>query len=223
MIKAVIFDCDGLLIDTETPWFLANRELYQEHGVDLPLELYAQCIGNPTFEDFDPYVNLKNQLNGSMEIDEMKAKARLIHKRIMKNQDLRPGVREYLESAKKRGYKIGLASSSDRTWIDEQLTKFNILHYFDSIHTGDTVEKVKPYPDLYLSALKNLEVKPHEAVAFEDSLNGLKAAKAAEIYCVVVPNEATSHLKFTNYDLKLESMQEFTLEQVVKKVIPSST
>ncbi|ADU29009.1 HAD family hydrolase [Evansella cellulosilytica] len=216
-IKAVIFDCDGLLIDTETPWYLALKEIYESYQLDLPLEVYAQCIGS-NFDGYDPYFSLKKQAQELVNIDETKNKARTIHKRLMKEQQLRPGVVEYLQDAKRLGLKVALASSSNREWIEEQLKAFQILSFFDSIHTGDTVERVKPFPDLYEAALRSLHVKKEEAVVFEDSLNGLKAANNAGIPCVVIPNEVTAHLPFKTHTHKLASMGDMPLESLLQKL-----
>ncbi|WP_096202903.1 HAD family hydrolase [Bacillus sp. FJAT-45350] len=218
MIKAVIFDCDGLLIDTETPWYWANKELYQQYDIDLPLELYAKCIGNPTFEDFHPYEYLKEKGQLKIETKELQKKAGAIHKRIMSTQELRQGVIDYLEEAKKLGVKIGLASSSNEAWVLNLLNRFDILGYFDTICTGDMVERAKPYPDLYEAALKNLQVNKHEAIAFEDSVNGLLAAKAAGLSCVIVPNEATSVLTFENHDFQIESMSDMSLKEIFNEI-----
>ncbi len=216
--KAVIFDCDGLLIDTETPWYYANKELYKQYNLDLPIELYAKCIGNPNFDDFHPYEYLKSKAEVEVNIDEVRREARRIHQKIMMQQNLRPGVIDYLQFAKNIGLKIGLASSSNREWVEEHLQKFNILQYFDTIQTGEMVERVKPFPDLYEAAIKQLGIQRDEVVAFEDSVNGLKAAKAAGIRCVVVPNEATSYLSFESYDFMLKSMKEMDLSEVLQKV-----
>jgi HAD superfamily hydrolase (TIGR01509 family) len=121
----------------------------------------------------------------------------------------------YLEAAKEMGLKIGLASSSTRSWVTGHLERIGLLHYFETVKTSDDVEQVKPNPALYLEAAKALGVKPEEAVAFEDSLNGAKAAKAAGMYCVVIPNPVTKHMNFEETDLVLESLAEKELHQLL--------
>ncbi|WP_096188120.1 HAD family hydrolase [Evansella halocellulosilytica] len=219
MIKAVIFDCDGLIVDTETPWYKAFKAIYQDYEIDLPLELYAQCIGNTTQEEFDPHIYLEAQSRMKIDKGEMENRAKQLHSEMMTDEKLRPGVKNYLQAAKNAGLKIGLASSSDRDWIDYYLKKYNLVSFFDTIQTGDTVEVVKPHPELYENAIKALDVEPHEAVAFEDSVNGLVAAKSAGLKCVIVPNEATSVLTFDNYDLRLSSMEEKNFEGVMKTIL----
>lgn len=218
MIKAIIFDCDGLLIDTETPWYIAFREIYEEHQVDLPLEMYAQCIGNSDFLQFNPYDYLEKCCKRKVDRNVIDRRVQEIHTRIMKDQTLLPGVENYLKRAQELGLKIGLASSSRRAWVEEHIKAHQIHHFFNTIHTKDEVECVKPHPELYLQAIQALGVEKHEVIAFEDSLNGLKAAKEAGIQCVIVPNEVTSCLPFENYDLRLSSMAELELEKVLETI-----
>jgi putative hydrolase of the HAD superfamily len=218
MIKALIFDCDGLLIDTETPWYIAFREVYREHQVDIPLEMYAQCIGNSDFAQFNPYDYLEECIKRKVDRKVIDKRVQEIHTSIMKDQKLLPGVENYLKRAKELGLKIGLASSSRRAWVEEHTKAHHIYHFFDTIHTKDEVEHVKPHPELYLQSIQALGIEKHEVIAFEDSLNGLKAAKEAGIKCVIVPNEVTACLPFDNYDVKLSSMLDLELDEVLKKV-----
>lgn len=111
--------------------------------------------------------------------------------------------------------KIGLASSSYKNWVEQFLIELNILHYFDVIQTRDNVKKVKPDPEIYQNVVKLLGLEPSEAIAFEDSLNGSKAALAAGLNCVVVPNRITQYLPFDNYHLRLDSMSDKSLQDVI--------
>ncbi|GAB2693234.1 HAD family hydrolase [Paenibacillus thermoaerophilus] len=217
MIKAVIFDFDGLIIDTETAWYQAFSRVYADHGEQLPLELFAQCIG--TLDDvFDPYVELERRLGKTIDRDALRKRAGELHAEIMADADLRPGVRDYLDAARQLGLGIALASSSPRSWIDPYLERYHLKHYFHSLHTGDTVKRVKPDPELYVRALDSLGVSGNEALAFEDSENGLRAALGAGLRCVVVPNEATAHLAFDGASLRLGSMAELPLAKVLEAV-----
>lgn len=215
MIKAIIFDFDGLIIDTETAWYEAYSETMSFYDSHLPLEQFVKCIGthDTVLHDF-----FKEQLGESCNIDEIEEKARSIHKVKMKDPQAREGVKDYLEAAKEFGYKIALATSSSREWVTYYLEELGLISYFESIVTRDDVEKVKPAPDLYIKALDSLNVTPEEALAFEDSLNGSKAAIAAGIKCVIVPNPVTESLVFENHALKLTSMAEKSLMDVIKHV-----
>lgn len=117
MIKAVVFDFDGLIIDTESPWYDAYRAAFQDYGVDLPLELWLKCVGT-TFAAFDPIVYLEEQSGGTIDRNEIFAKTRKRHDQIMQEKGLREGVQSYLEDAAAKGLRIGLATSSSRAWID---------------------------------------------------------------------------------------------------------
>ncbi len=216
MIKAVIFDFDGLIIDTETPWYEIFYEIYKEHGASLPLELWAKCVGSSD-EYFDPYGYLQERIKRPVDRDGIRKLSEERHSSTMKKADLRPGVREYLKSAKSMGIKVGVASSSDRGWVEGYLRRFSLMDYFDSICTREDVTIVKPDPEIYLKAMERLGVKGHEAIAFEDSPNGAMAAKRAGLYCVVVPNDITKRLSFTEYDSMIKSMAETSLESVIKR------
>ncbi|KAB7704083.1 HAD-IA family hydrolase [Bacillus aerolatus] len=213
MIKAVIFDFDGLILDTETAWYEAYKETMGFYKSDLPLEHFVKCIGT---DDTELHKFFKEQLGESCSIEEIEARAKSIHKVKMKTSEAREGVKDYLEEAKKVGYKIALASSSTKEWVTHYLGELGLLNYFEVIITGDTVDKVKPAPDLYLKAIEVLNIHPTEAVAFEDSLNGLQAALAAGLKCVIVPNPVTEALAFENHHLRLKSMVEKSLTDVIK-------
>lgn len=217
MIKAIVFDCDGLIIDTETPHYEAFCSVYRKYGADLPLEIYVQCVGS-SFDRFNPYDYLQECVGRPFDTVEVEQAVVKKFDELMVRQSLLPGVRKYLQEAKQLGLRIGLASSSDSNWVNGFLTQHHIVDFFDTIQTKDKVKQVKPDPELYVRAVEALGVSGREAVAFEDSSNGLKAAKAAGLHCVVVPNAITSHLEFEGYDLKLRSMEEISLAEVIQEV-----
>jgi putative hydrolase of the HAD superfamily len=216
MIKAVIFDFDGLIIDTETIWYEAFKEALSQFEVDLSIDQFALVIGTD-----DTVLNqyMMDNLKESATITEVRESAsRLFHEKIGQ-PILREGVEDYLIASKEAGLKIGLASSSKRSWVEKYLKQLDILPYFEVIKTSDDVTSVKPDPELYLQAIKALGVKPEEAVAFEDSLNGLKAARAAGLKCVIFPNPVTTNLAFEDYSLRFSSMAERPLPLILKEII----
>jgi putative hydrolase of the HAD superfamily len=217
MIKAIIFDFDGLILDTETPWFHAYRQMFEELGATLPLVEWAKSIGTQDGE-FSPMVYLEQQIGKKVDHIQMKEEVRLKYAQLVQTMQVRPGVVAYLEAAQKLGLRIGLASSSDRYWVESYLNKYGLYSYFEVIRTMDDVVKVKPDPELYLQALEHLGVRADEAIVFEDSLNGLRAAKAAGIYCVIVPNEVTNELDFVDHDLRLKSMEDMSLADIMNRV-----
>ncbi|WP_064094476.1 HAD family hydrolase [Rossellomorea aquimaris] len=215
-MKGIVFDFDGLMIDTESVWFDAFRDTLNElHDVEIELERYSSCIGTDDAPLFSYYTELVGEEIDSELITEMVEKR--YHER-MSDPQLREGVMDYLEAAKKQGLKIGLASSSSRKWVLSYLEKCNVKGYFEVIKGKEDVEKVKPDPALYREAVKELGLMPQEVVAFEDSLNGSKAAIEAGLFCVIVPNPVTSHLPFEGYHGRLATMKEKGLIEVLESV-----
>ncbi|MDQ6423359.1 HAD family hydrolase [Paenibacillus sp. LHD-117] len=210
MIKAIIFDFDGTIIDTETAWYYAFRDAYLEHGVELGVEQYSQCLGT-SLQLFNPYEYLMTELGLPIDKEVFKARIRADHTARMDLEEVRDGVRDYLRQAKEAGLRIGLATSSDRAWIDKYMDRLGIRDYFEVIRCADDVSKVKPDPELYLSALEALGVRADEAVAIEDSPNGARAAVAAGMHCVIVPNTLTKLLSFDPSDrcYRMESLSDF--------------
>jgi HAD superfamily hydrolase (TIGR01509 family) len=121
-----------------------------------------------------------------------------------------------LQSAQALDLRIGLASSSTFAWVAGYLEIHNLTHYFETKRTRDDVVKVKPNPELYLKALTDLGVLPIEAIAFEDSPNGSLAAKRAGMYCVIIPNTITGGLVFGETDLRIDSMEQMSLPEVIE-------
>lgn len=198
-MKAIIFDFDGTIIDTETAWYYAFRDRYKEYGVELTLEQYSLCLGT-SLDAFNPYTYLNTELKLGIDEDKFRDIIHRDHAERMSRERIRDGVLDVLRHAKAAGLRIGLATSSKREWIDAHLDQLGIRDYFEVIRTADDVSRVKPDPDLYIQAVAALEVKPHEAVAIEDSPNGARAAVAAGMHCVIVPNELTKMLAFDPSD-----------------------
>jgi beta-phosphoglucomutase-like phosphatase (HAD superfamily) len=115
--------------------------------------------------------------------------------------------------------RIGLASSSSCDWVQNHLTRLGLIGYFDSLRARDDVVLAKPDPALYLSVVSDLGVPPHQALALEDSPNGIRAAKLAGLYCVAVPNHLTSQLDLDEADLRLTSLAEIRLEALLQKLV----
>ncbi|GHF51930.1 HAD superfamily hydrolase (TIGR01509 family) [Deinococcus metalli] len=185
--RAVIFDFDGTILDTESREFLHWQQLYREHGRELALSEWQRGIG--TWGAFDPWAGLPEAVQADREAVHARLRDTL-HADIAA-QDVRPGVRAVLEDVKARGLALGLATSSDRAWVTRWLSQHALLDLFGALATRDDVRRVKPDPELYVLAAERLGVPAAECVAVEDSFNGATAAVAAGMRVVVVPNDVT--------------------------------
>ncbi len=208
----MIFDFDGLILDTEGPGFRAWTELYTSHGCTLPFDKYSACIG--TVAAFDLHAYLEELSGRSFDRVEVEKDCNARWARFMKDEPLLPGVAACIASAKARGMKLAIASSSTEKWVTHNLRRFRLLEQFDAICTRDYVTAVKPDPALYLLALEKLGVDAGEAMAFEDSPPGVLAAKRAGLYCIAVPNPLTKDLPLELADRRLRSLEEFNLDDV---------
>jgi HAD superfamily hydrolase (TIGR01509 family) len=211
-VRALIFDFDGLIVDTESPGFRAWSEVYEAQGCSLPFEKYSACIG--TIGGFDLHGYLEEQSGRSFERSELEHACNARWLELMKDQQLLPGIATCVASAKARGLKLAIASSSTQTWVTRNLRRFGLLGQFDTVCTRDFVSAVKPDPALYLLALEKLAVTADEAIAFEDSPPGILAAKRAGLFCIAVPNSLTRDLPLDLADRRLSSLEEFDLDNV---------
>jgi HAD superfamily hydrolase (TIGR01509 family) len=215
MIKALIFDFDGLILDTEGPEYQSWQEIYQAYGCSLSLSKWTEAIG--TLDTFDPYDDMAQQLGQPVDRAVVGARQRTRFNELMADQSILPGVERCIFKARELGLKLGLASSSSRRWVTGYLGQLGLQAYFDSIKCGDDVECTKPDPAVYVATLQALKVKAHEAIALEDSPNGVLAAKRAGIFCVAVPNAMTQQLSFDLADLQISSLAELSLEKLLSK------
>lgn len=215
MLKAIIFDFDGLVIDTEMPDFLSWQEIYQAHDVNFILTDWLPLVGTgPTTSPFDIFDHLEERSGKTIDRETIRQQRMKRNLELIASQPVLPGVEELIHEAKKRGLLLAVASSSSRAWVTGHLRERNLLHYFDAIACGDEVRHAKPQPDVYQSALTQLGVEPQEAIALEDSLNGMRAARAAGIFCVVIPNPLTKDFDFTEASLQLTSLTELSLDNI---------
>lgn len=215
-LQGLIFDFDGLILDTELPEYQSWQEIFQEHGRTLPLPVWATRVGTSS-SVFDPYVYLEEQLGSFIDRQAVQAKHRQRCRELQRDQDALPGVRQCIHRAKALGMKLGVASSSRHAWVDGNLTRLGLYSYFDCIRCRDDVEQVKPHPELYLLVLRDLGLRPDQAIVLEDSPNGILAAKRAGIFCVAIPNAVTRDLPFDSPDLVLHSMDDLPLEELLLK------
>ncbi|MEC2071388.1 HAD family hydrolase [Alkalihalophilus marmarensis] len=213
MVKGVIFDFDGLILDTETHQYLLLQEIFSEYGCELPIERWQQEIG--THSGFSPFQYLSENIHQKIDPPILQKQFKEKFNKKLVGEQARDGVEEYLQEAKELKLKIGLASSSNYKWVSTHLDNLNILHYFDCIKTSDDVEKVKPDPALYLETAKELGLLAEECLVFEDSANGALAAKEANMKCIIVPNQVTHTMNFCSVAHRMNSMSEMALKEVI--------
>ena len=220
MIQALIFDFDGLILDTETPEFVCWQNIYREHGFELPLEKWGSIIGGNGHSDFDAADHLSHLSQGQLDSAALRARNRLESHNVIMSQGPMPGVREYLDEAKRMGLKLAIASSSHHAWVDDHAKRIGVFDYFDQVIAADDVGlgRTKPNPDLFITALSRLKVPKEAAIVFEDSPNGVKAANRAGIFVVAVPNSVTSALALDGANLILKSLSEMSLSQLLDTV-----
>jgi HAD superfamily hydrolase (TIGR01509 family) len=215
--KALVFDFDGLILDTEGPDFQSWQECYAEHGCELPLDVWAHCIGVPA-KVFDPAAHLETLAGRPLNAEALRRTRRERFYELLEGQTPLDGVETCLRDATRLGLGLAVASSATRDWVVPHLERHGLLHYFQSIRCCEDVPRAKPHPDLFLAAVGALGVKPEEAVAFEDSPNGIRAAKRAGLYCVAVPNPVTRQLPLDEADLVLSSLAELPLEELLARL-----
>lgn len=215
MLRAVVFDFDGLILDTERIEFVAFQSIFEEHGHVLTLEKWSGCVGTD-LSIYNPYDHLDELVGRALDREEIRSRRLSKLAQLIETEQARAGVEAYLQEAQALGLRIGLASSSTREWVTGHLSRIGLLDYFETIHTKDDVAKVKPDPELYRRAVESLGVSPEEAVAFEDSPNGALAAHRAGLKCVIVPNSVTETLLFGAHSLRLGSMADRTLGELLE-------
>jgi len=215
MIKALIFDFDGLILDTETPEVFVWQNIYKEHGFELPVEECAETVGGYGISDFNPSRHLAHLSGGRLDPVPLQARYRREADALIHANPILPGVMDMIHEAQANGLKVAIGSSSPHSWVDSHTQRLDIYHHFDPIVCQDDVApgRTKPHPDIYLKALEGLGVEKSEAVVFEDSPNGVLASQRAGVFVVAVPNALTAKMNVKG-DLTVPSLAELSLQDL---------
>jgi HAD superfamily hydrolase (TIGR01509 family) len=217
VIRALLFDFDGTLVDTESVCLRAWEETYAGHGVELSFERWRHGIG--TLEGFDEIAHLEELLGGPVDRDAVQAGRRRRELELLAAETLRPGVQAYLDDARALGLDVAIVSSSSVAWIESGLGGLGCADGWRCIVAADGDPlRAKPAPVLYEEALARVGAAPGEAIAFEDSPHGVTAARAAGIFCVAVPNPVTARLDVSHADLVVESLEQLPLRRLLQLV-----
>ena len=216
MIRALVFDLDGLILDTESVVYASWQSAYRSQGVPLPLDLWQRAIGSDE-SHFEPLSYLLER-RPEIDVEELQAERRVVRDRLLAQLTACAGVAERIAEARERGLGLAVASSSERGWVEGHLARLGLRAHFSALRCREDVARVKPDPALYRGALEALGVAPHEAVAFEDSPNGVAAAVAAGMRCVAIPGPMTRGLCFDAAHLSLDSLAEGSLDEILARV-----
>jgi HAD superfamily hydrolase (TIGR01509 family) len=212
MIRALVFDFDGLILDTETPAIETWEMMHAEAGLTFTRDAARDIVGHVDLP-FDPWTAFDAAVDRA---ELQRAYRRRVRERLEK-QVVLGGVLDYLNEARTRGLHTAIASNSPHSWIDSHIGRLGLISFFDVIKCRDDVERGKPEPDVYEAVLKAFRIRGGEAIAFEDSAPGSLAAKRAGLWCVAVPNASTSHHSFGHVDLTVKSLADEPLDGLLKR------
>ncbi len=215
MIRALLFDFDGLILETEGPVYTSWLEIYRRYGAEIPYSRWVEFIG--TADPYDLFDDLQKQCKQVLDRKQLQVERFQRELELILQMEPLPGVMKYLKDARRLGLQCGIASSSSYEWVSSHLERLGLTSYFKAVRTSDDVLRTKPDPALYLSLMEALQIRAEEGLAFEDSPNGVLAAKRAGLYCIAVPNEMTSRLSFELADLRLTSLADLPLSRLLSK------
>ena len=215
-LAAVVFDFDGLILDTELPEYTTVKAEFEAHGVELPLDEWLAIIGSADHPHWLDW--LQSLLDEPIEREVVHARRMAAHHEMIMRNEVLPGVVDLLDEADRRGIPAAVASSSPRYWVSGHLERLGLIDRFAVLKTREDVERAKPWPDLFLAAVEALGTVPGAVVAFEDSHNGSQAAVAAGLFCVVAPNSLTRIQDFDHADLVVDSLADVSLADVAARL-----
>jgi len=213
-VEAVIFDLDGLILDSETPDVLAWQAVYARYGMAFPIASWLQNVGrnDRPWDPVAPFRRAGSPATPKAVAALWREQADALMAGYFKPL---PGVVALLSALRHRGIRTAVASSSRRAWILTVLARLGLEAEFDAAAGGDEVRRAKPAPDVYLLTARRLETAPEACVALEDSPSGVRSARAAGIACIAVPSPLTRQLDFSAADLVVGSLEEVTPETIL--------
>jgi len=221
-IDAVVFDFDGLVLDTEAPVYAAWCATFESYGCAPPtLEEWGAYIGTDS-DDRELLQLLVTTASRPVDVDEMHAARRAHRDTLLAAQEVLPGVRAWIEEATAAGIGIAIASSSPDNWVLGHLDRLGLRTHFAHVLCTGNGRRAKPAPDTYVAACAALGVQPHRALAVEDSAHGVTAAKDAGLLCVAVPHSLTESLDLSAADLRLGSLADCSLRDAVARIKPDA-
>ena len=219
MTKAVIFDMDGLLIDSEPLWRSVEIEIFSEMGIALTDEMCRETTGMRIDQVVTHWLmRFPVPVSGEREAKRVENKiVERMREAIGSMGELMPGAVDAVKVARASGLKTAIASSSPLVLIEAMVQRFAFSAAFDVLHSAESEEQGKPNPAVYLSTASKLGVDAQDCIAVEDSVTGMTAAKAAGMLCIVVPDPKAELVQFGDADVVLDSLEGFgrTLARIV--------
>jgi HAD superfamily hydrolase (TIGR01509 family) len=215
-LAAIVFDFDGLIVDTENPGFISWQEIYREFGAVLSIDDWRHATGY--VGGFDPGIHLEQILGRSLDWSQLMPRRDARNWELTLQARVLPGIEPLLRSAKERQLRIGVASNSENGWVEDGLRRLGLREYVDAVVTRDMVVNPKPAPDIYLKTVQTLQVEPSHAVALEDSEPGCRAAKNAGLKAVAIPNRFSERQDLNVADLIVKSATELDVDRLADLV-----
>lgn len=215
MLKAVIMDFDGVIIDTEVVWYEIYKDWFKKNkDYQLSVQEFLTCVGSQEEELF-----WKLEKEQKIVVDRGKFKEDVTQGFIEQSNKLPPkeGVVQFIQAIKCEGLKLALATSATRKKPVSHLNRLGLMEYFDIIVTAEDVKRIKPFPDLFQEAARRLAITPVEALVVEDSENGLRAGINAHMKVLVVPNEVTKASDFCGYYKQVESLSAVDISKIMNE------
>ena len=211
---AVIFDFDGVVLDSETPEYEAHRRIYERHGAALTVEEWCDCIGiHSEGHEERWFSRLCERVDPAPTPEEYQAERKRNFIELVPREPRR-GIRELLEALRDANVPTAIASSAPARWVVPAADRIGMTPLFRTIVSGSDVARGKPAPDVYLEATRRLGVDPAWSVAIEDSGPGLASARAAGLKTVAIPHWLTEQHELTGADLRVAHAGELTVARL---------
>jgi HAD superfamily hydrolase (TIGR01509 family) len=217
MIAALVFDFDGLILDTEMALIEAYGDVHAHHGIPFDHHHHFRSVGHADYA-FDPW----SAFGPAADRAALDAHRRQLNIERNRRLEALPGVAPLIASARTAGLRLGVASNSGHWHVDAHLARLGLLDSFDFVACREDVVAPKPEPEIYRLVAAKLGVAGHQTVAFEDSLTGLTAARRAGLRTVAVPNRATAHHALDEADWQVPSLAEVTLDGLAARFFPAA-
>ncbi len=216
--RAIIFDFDGIILDTEMIIYQAWRRQFEQHGMPLLLDDWITVLGMPAHQR-DFFAELEAHCGRTFDRAQFKAQRLVQIHAALDGRPPRPGITPWLERAKQLGVGLAVASGSGHEWVDEHLRRLGLIDYFVAVICSEDTTAHKPGPEPFLAAARALRVDPQQCVVVEDSPNGIRAAKAAGMFAIAYPTDMTRGQDFAalGADLVTESLDQLDLEEVLAR------